>query len=195
LFLGYGIEKVKVSLTTGITILVLGFVLVGEKQPLTRTIYVNLGFKVCEHIEDAYLYAVNDEGKEVSIFDLKDTRKVVPYGPLPLRRDFLFTYYPHLNDLRPLKYIFEVKGYCKGEKLNKYIVLGRAGKVMILHQPGEEWVRYVGDEPITTEVGKTILDFSDQLEQLDYPKFRRRDIHIKLFDIEVACPQCFNPNP
>jgi hypothetical protein len=162
------------------------------EQSLTRTVYISLGFKTCEHIENAYLFAVNKNGDEVSVFDLESTERVVPYGILPLRRDFIFTYYPNLDDTIPKVYIFKVKGSAEGVALTKYIALGM-GKVLIYHPKDNYHLSYRGEFGSflfeKTNAG-TMLDYSDRLNRLDYAKYKKRDIRIKLFTINVACPRC-----
>ena len=60
---------------------------------LTRSIYVPVEFKLCEHLENAVLY----EGDQA-------------VGLLPAKRIFQFTYYPHLERIEPTRADVRVEG-------------------------------------------------------------------------------------
>jgi hypothetical protein len=157
-----------------------------KQELLTRTLYVSLGFKTCEHIENAYLYAINRDGQEVSAFDFNDTENIKPYGRLPLRREFTFTYYPHLEEMLPKLYLFKVKGTYQGQEVVKYVALGRS-KLLILNRDGKERLRYVGEGPMEARKNGFVFDFSDKLEKFNYWKYKKRDVRITLFTINVEC--------
>lgn len=60
---------------------------------LTRSIYVPINFRLCEHLDDAILY----QGEQaVSL--------------MPAKRIFQFTYYPHLERIEPTKTDLRVEG-------------------------------------------------------------------------------------
>lgn len=60
---------------------------------LTRSIYVPIEIKLCDHLRDAVLY--------------QDEQAV---GVLPVKRIFQFTYYPVLSRIEPLKTDLRVEG-------------------------------------------------------------------------------------
>ena len=60
---------------------------------LTRSIYVPVEFKLCEHLENAVLYQ-GDEAVSV----------------MPVKRIFQFTYYPHLKRIEPERTEVRVEG-------------------------------------------------------------------------------------
>ena len=60
---------------------------------LTRSIYVPVEFKLCEHLEDAVLYQGD---QAVSL--------------MPAKRIFQFTYYPHLERIEPERTDVRVEG-------------------------------------------------------------------------------------
>ncbi len=170
-------------------ILATSTIAVAEKKDrlLTRTAYVSLGFKTCGHIENAYLFAVNEDGDEVSV--LEGAGEVIPYGILPLRRSFVFTYFPNLVDTLPKSYIFKVKGSSREQELTKYIVLGR-DKVIIYHSKGGHTFIYNGKFSFKDTDTTSVFDYGDRLEKLNYARFKKRDIRIKFPTINVVCPIC-----
>lgn len=60
---------------------------------LTRSIYVPVEFKLCEHLEDAVLY---QDDQAVSV--------------MPAKRIFQFTYYPSLERIAPTKSDVRIEG-------------------------------------------------------------------------------------
>lgn len=64
-----------------------------KSKYLTRSIYVPVEFKLCEHLEDAVLYQ-GDQAVSV----------------MPAKRIFQFTYYPNLERIEPMRTDVRVEG-------------------------------------------------------------------------------------
>jgi len=64
-----------------------------KSKLLTRSVYVTVDLKLCEHLDNAVLY----QGEQA-------------LGVLPVTRIFQFTYYPHLGRLEPVRTDVRVEG-------------------------------------------------------------------------------------
>lgn len=102
---------------------------------LTRSIYLPVEFKLCEHLEDAVLY---EQEQAVSL--------------MPAKRIFQFTYYPHLERIAPTKADVRVEGVrADGEEF--------VGKLAVT-----PWGIFTANEEIKLDLEKQLMRMKYRLD-------------------------------